>query len=98
MARPVSLLSLLIFLTFFGGGFIILTSFLVGGALGSRIPSAKSLSIVLSLMLLLPLAKRFFLAVGLDEDSSRKLALIVGLLSVLVFYMTIPRACGCCRP
>jgi hypothetical protein len=34
---------------------------------------------------------------GLDEDSSRKLALLVGLLSVLVFYMTIPGACGWCR-
>ncbi|WP_157065539.1 hypothetical protein [Thermococcus celericrescens] len=72
-------------------------SFLVIGGLGSVIPFADNLTIVLSLMVLLPLTKRLLMVFGLDEDSSRKLALLVGLLSVLVFYMTIPGACGWCR-
>ncbi|CAD5245019.1 hypothetical protein [Thermococcus camini] len=96
MTRASSLIALLTFLTFFGAGLLMVVSFLVIGGLGSVIPFADGLSIVSSLMVLLPLAKRLLLAVGLDEDSSRKLALLVGLLSVLVFYMTVPGACGGC--
>jgi|GEM_PF-7098412 hypothetical protein len=98
MARVLLLLALLTFLTFFGGGFIILTSFLVVGGLGSVIAFADSLAIVLSLLVILPLSKRLFTAIGLDEDSSRKLAILTGMASVVVFYLTIPGACGGCHP
>ncbi|KUH31973.1 hypothetical protein APY94_11330 [Thermococcus celericrescens] len=95
--RASPLAALLTFLTFFGAGLLMVVSFLVIGGLGSVIPFADNLTIVLSLMVLLPLTKRLLMVFGLDEDSSRKLALLVGLLSVLVFYMTIPGACGWCR-
>jgi len=98
MARVFLLLALLTFLTFFGGGFIILTSFLVVGGLGSAIAFADSLAIVLSVLVILPLSKRLFTAIGLDEDSSRKLAILTGMASVVVFYLTIPGACGGCHP
>ena len=94
----VSLLAaFVIFLTFFGAGLLMVVSFLVVDGLGSVIPFANGFSIVLSLLLILPLTKRLFLSIGVEEGDARKVALLVGLLSVLVFYMTIPRACGWCR-
>ncbi|WP_157628415.1 hypothetical protein [Thermococcus thioreducens] len=72
-------------------------SFFVVGSLGSVIPFADGFSMVLSLMILLPLTKRLLVSVGVREEDARKLALLVGLLSVLVFYVTIPRACWWCR-
>ncbi len=84
-------------MTFFGGGFIILVSFLVGG-LGLVPPIADGLTVVLSLLVILPLSKRLFTAIGLDEDSSRKLSILTGMASVVVFYLTIPGACGGCHP
>ncbi|QDA32067.1 hypothetical protein FH039_11295 [Thermococcus indicus] len=72
-------------------------SFLVVGSLGSVVPFADGFSVVLSLLVLLPLAKRLLISVGVLEGDARKLALLVGLLAVLVFYVTIPRACGWCR-
>jgi len=98
MARVPLLLALLTFLTFFGGGFTILTSFLVVGGLGSAVAFADSLAIVLSVLVILPLSKRLFTAIGLDEDPSRKLAVLAGITSVAVFYLTIPRICGGCAP
>ncbi|ASJ14919.1 hypothetical protein [Thermococcus radiotolerans] len=97
MVRTSSLAALLTFLTFFGAGLLMVVSFLVVGGLGSMIPFADGFSIVLSLIVLLPLTKRLLISIGVSEGDARKLALLVGLLSVLVFYMTIPRACGWCR-
>ena len=97
MARVFLLLALLVFMTFFGGGFIILVSFLVGG-LGLVPQIADGLTLLLSLLVILPLSKRLFTAIGLDEDPSRKLAILTGMASVVVFYLTIPRVCGGCHP
>ncbi|WP_461866694.1 hypothetical protein [Thermococcus sp.] len=82
---------------FFGGGFVILVSFLVVGMLSSVPPVADGLTVVLSLLVILPISKHLFAAMGLDEDSSRKLAVLTGIASVVVFYLTIPRACGGCH-
>ena len=67
------------------------------GGLGSVIAFADSLAIVLSVLVILPLSKRLFAAIGLDEDPSRKLAILTGMASVMVFYLTIPRICGGCH-
>jgi hypothetical protein len=95
MVRASSLAALLTFLTFFEAGFILLTYFLVLGLAGTN-PSFGSGSIVLSLLILLPLTKRLLIASGLDEGASTKLALLVGLFSVLVFCMTMPGVRGWC--
>ncbi len=72
-------------------------SFLVVGDLGSVISFADGLSIVLSLMVILLVSKRLILSIGIEEEDARKLALLVGILSVLMFYITVPGACGWCR-
>ncbi|NJE11432.1 hypothetical protein [Thermococcus sp. MAR1] len=97
MARASSLIAPLTFLTFFGAGFLMVVSFFVVDSLGSVIPFADGFSMVLSLLILLPLTKHLFISIGVEDGNAGKLALLVGLLAVLVFYVTIPRACGWCR-
>ena len=92
-----SLTAILTFLTFFGAGLLMVVSFLVVGDLGSVISFVDGLSIVLSLMVILLVSKRLILSIGIEEEDARKLALLVGILSVLMFYITVPGACGWCR-
>ncbi|NJE43332.1 hypothetical protein [Thermococcus sp. GR6] len=96
MARAFSLAALLIFLTFFWAGFLLLVSFLVLGLADLNPQPGYGISIVLSLLVLLSLTKRLLLSIRVDENASMKLALVVGFLLVLVFYLTIPRFCGGC--
>ncbi|NJE76401.1 hypothetical protein [Thermococcus sp. ES12] len=96
MVQVSSLAALLTFLTFFGAGFILLAYFLVLGLAGTNPSFGSGISIVFSLLILLPLTKRLLIASGLDEGASRKLALLVGLFSVLVFCMTMPGVRGWC--
>jgi len=54
--------------------------------MGSEVPFAKEFPMVPLIRTLLPLTKRLFLWSGGD---TRKLVLLVGLLAVLVFYVTM---------
>ena len=86
------LAALILFLSFAGAGMMLLSAVLADAAGLSS--GYVDMAAVAPLMITLPLAKRLSLCVVADEETARIVALIIGTLSVLLFYLSTPRA-GC---
>ena len=81
---------LVLFLSFASAGMILLSAVALDVA---GLPSRyMGLSVVVSLMMLLPLTKRLTMCVGVKEETARRLAVLAGALSVILFYLISPRA------
>ncbi|NJE05289.1 hypothetical protein E3E36_03860 [Thermococcus sp. M36] len=84
------LASLVPFLFFAGAGLILLSTVALDV---TGLPSRyMGLSVVLPLLLMLPLTKRLAICTGTDEETARRVAVLVGALSAVLFYLTLPRA------
>ncbi len=80
---------LVLFLSFAGAGMILLSAVALDVA---GLPSRyMGLSVVVSIMMLLPLTKRLTMCVGVKEETARRVALLIGVLSILLFYLSSPR-------
>ena len=83
------LAALVLFLSFAGAGMMLLSAVLadvVGLSSGY-----VNMAAVAPLMIILPLAKRLSLCVVVDEETARRVGLLTGVLSVLLFYLSTPR-------
>ena len=79
-----------LFLSSAGAGIMILSAVLLDMAGLSS--GYIGISVVVSLMMLLPLTKRLTMCVGVKEETARRLAVLAGTLSVILFYLISPRA------
>jgi len=84
------LAALILFLSFAGAGMMLFSAVLLDVA---GLPSSYvNIAAVAPLMIVLPLAKRLSLCIVADEETARRAALLIGALSVLLFYLSTPRA------